>query len=98
MINYKEVNMFGFDETADYYNDSYCANKQSLKYLRQCRIALAKVAILNVFFDLADKKLIEEARTNIKTYISEVKDDRFYLKLLYENTRKCYGNDEKLCK
>ncbi len=84
--------MFGFDETADYYNDAYDANKQSLKYLKRCRIILAKIAIINMFLDLADKDLVKEARTNVETYISEVKEDRFYLKLLQRIIKKFYIN------
>ncbi len=84
--------MFDFEETADYYNNSYTTNKLSLKYLRRCRIALAKVAILNIFFDLADPALVREARDSVETYIGEVKDDRFYLKLISRIIKKLYIN------
>jgi len=84
--------MYDFDETVEHYSDSYDANKVSLKYLRRCRTALTKIAILNNFFDLADSALIKEARSNTRIYIREVKEDRFYLKLMAKIIKKLYIN------
>ncbi len=81
---------YNLEDTIDFYINSKNINDFIIKYLRKCRFALLRINILNKIFDLVDPKLLNEAINNTFVYLEEVKNDKYYLKVIKKLIDKSY--------
>ena len=81
---------YDLENTIDFYISSKHTNDFLIKYLRRCKYSLLRINILNKIFDLADPKLMYEAINNTYIYLEEVKNDRYYLKVIKKLIDKSY--------
>lgn len=81
---------YNIEDTIDFYIASKNANDFLIKYLRECKYYIIKIYFLNKFKDLADENLLIKALNDTLVYFEEVKNDRYYLKVIKKLIDKSY--------
>jgi len=81
---------YNLEDTIDFYLSSKGINDHLIKHLRICKYSLIKLDILNNIFNLADKKLLNDALNDTYVFLEEVKNDRYYLKKIKKLIDKLY--------
>ena len=73
--------MISSDNLIEIYWDARVANYKCLNYLRKCRIQLLYFSLIDLFMKIANQTIMKEAKENTETYIQELKDDRYGLRV-----------------
>lgn len=81
---------YNIEDTIDFYISSKNTNDFLIKYLRECKYYIIKIYFLNKFKDLADENLLIKALNDTLVYFEEVKNDRYYLKVIKKLIDKSY--------
>jgi len=81
---------YNLEDTIDFYINSKNINDYLIKHLRICKYSLIKLDILNNFFDIVDKNLLNCALNDTYVYLEEIKNDRYYLKTIKKLIDKLY--------
>ena len=81
---------YNIEDTIDFYISSKNTNDFVIKNIKEYKYYILKVYLLNKFRNVVDEDLLIESLNNTLIYLEELKNDRYYLKVIKKLIDKSY--------